>query len=140
MDRSKYPQNWREIRDRIIDRADHRCECRGECGDEHPQDFDQRCNAPDGEVVIRDPRVPAFWRRPCTESAALAAGEWDRSWGKDVKIVLTVAHLDHDPSNSDPENLRAMCQRCHNLYDLPHRRRNALQTRRSHKAAGELVE
>lgn len=27
--------------------------------------------------------------------------------------VLTVDHLDHDPGNSDPANLAALCQRCH---------------------------
>jgi hypothetical protein len=37
------------------------------------------------------------------------------------KVVLTVAHLDHDPENCDPDNLRAWCQRCHNTYDAPHR-------------------
>ena len=37
-------------------------------------------------------------------------------------VVLTVAHLDHRPENCAPENLRAWCQRCHNVYDLPARR------------------
>lgn len=27
--------------------------------------------------------------------------------------VLTVDHLDHDPANCDPDNLIALCQRCH---------------------------
>ena len=36
-------------------------------------------------------------------------------------VVLTVAHLDHQPENCDPANLRAMCQRCHNRYDAPMR-------------------
>lgn len=48
-------------------------------------------------------------------------------------VVLTVAHLDHTPENCDPDNLRAMCQGCHNRYDAPHRaesrRRNAEQAR-----------
>lgn len=35
------------------------------------------------------------------------------------RVVLTVAHLDHDPRNSDPANLRAWCQRCHLMYDAP---------------------
>lgn len=39
-------------------------------------------------------------------------------------VVLTVAHLDHDPRNNDLSNLRAMCQRCHNAYDAPNRLRN----------------
>lgn len=33
------------------------------------------------------------------------------------KVVLTVAHLDHNPTNCDEDNLRAMCQRCHLNYD-----------------------
>lgn len=36
-------------------------------------------------------------------------------------VILTVAHLDHDPRNNAPENLRAWCQRCHNTYDAPAR-------------------
>jgi len=36
-------------------------------------------------------------------------------------VVITVAHLDHNPENCDPENLRAWCQRCHNTYDVRHR-------------------
>jgi len=37
------------------------------------------------------------------------------------KVVLTIAHLDHNPENNDPANLRAWCQRCHNTYDAPTR-------------------
>ena len=39
-----------------------------------------------------------------------------------IKVGLTVAHLDHQPENCDPANLRAWCQRCHNRYDAPMRR------------------
>lgn len=38
------------------------------------------------------------------------------------RVVLTVAHLDHDPTNNDERNLKAMCQRCHNRYDVQHRK------------------
>jgi 5-methylcytosine-specific restriction endonuclease McrA len=38
-----------------------------------------------------------------------------------AKVVLTVAHLDHDPTHNDPANLRALCQKCHNRYDAPMR-------------------
>lgn len=38
------------------------------------------------------------------------------------KVVLTVAHLDHQPENCDRANLRAWCQKCHNVYDGPMRR------------------
>ena len=44
-------------------------------------------------------------------------------------VVLTIAHLDHMPENSDRDNLRAWCQRCHNKYDQPHRQKNAALTR-----------
>jgi 5-methylcytosine-specific restriction endonuclease McrA len=37
------------------------------------------------------------------------------------KIVLTIAHLDHTPENCTRENLRGLCQRCHNRYDAKHR-------------------
>lgn len=53
-------------------------------------------------------------------------------------VVLTVAHLDHQPENCAPSNLRALCQRCHNRYDQKHRQRNAAKTRRTKKQNGEL--
>lgn len=53
-------------------------------------------------------------------------------------VVLTVAHLDHQPEHCEDENLRALCQRCHNRYDQKHRQRNASATRRTKKRNGEL--
>lgn len=55
-----------------------------------------------------------------------------------VRIVLTIAHLDHDPRNCAPENLAAWCQKCHLDYDREHHMRNAAATRRERKAAGNL--
>lgn len=37
------------------------------------------------------------------------------------KVVLTIAHLDHNPKNNSKGNLRAWCQKHHNLYDANHR-------------------
>lgn len=45
------------------------------------------------------------------------------------KVVLTIAHMDHDESHSDPERCRALCQRCHLRWDAPHHARNAAKTR-----------
>jgi hypothetical protein len=56
------------------------------------------------------------------------------------RIVLTVAHLDHQPENCADENLKAMCQRCHLRYDVDHHRRNAARTRRAQKNNRELFE
>ena len=38
---------------------------------------------------------------------------------KKVKVVLTIAHLDHDETNLSvrDERLKAMCQLCHLRYD-----------------------
>ena len=47
-------------------------------------------------------------------------------WGADLdrvritRVVLAAAHVDHDPANSDPSNLKSLCQRCHMIHDRPH--------------------
>jgi hypothetical protein len=46
------------------------------------------------------------------------------------KVVLTIAHMDHDESHADPERCRALCQRCHYKWDAAHRRTNAARSRR----------
>ncbi|WP_332747329.1 hypothetical protein [Sphingomonas sp. ZB1N12] len=37
-------------------------------------------------------------------------------------VVLACAHLDHDPGNNAPANLKALCQRCHMLHDAAEHR------------------
>jgi len=39
------------------------------------------------------------------------------------RVVLTIAHLDHDPENWDvkDERLAALCQKCHLAYDRKER-------------------
>lgn len=55
------------------------------------------------------------------------------------KVVLTIAHLDHDPTNNEPNNLRAWCQRCHVTYDAAHHASTAARTRKRHlERAGQL--
>lgn len=89
--RARYPKDWGDISTRIrFERAAGRCECEGECREDH----DGRCTAAHG--------LP----HPVTSS----------------KVVLTVAHLDHMPENCGDDNLKAMCQKCHNRYDAPTRR------------------
>jgi 5-methylcytosine-specific restriction endonuclease McrA len=46
------------------------------------------------------------------------------------KVILTVAHLDHNPANCADDNLRALCQKCHLTYDAQHHAKNAARTRR----------
>jgi hypothetical protein len=59
---------------------------------------------------------------------------------KQTRVVLATAHLDHDPSNSRPGNLRALCQRCHMLHDRPEHRRRRRITWRSRRALGDLFQ
>ena len=54
-------------------------------------------------------------------------------------VVLTVAHLDHQPENCADENLKALCQRCHNKYDAPKRRQGIKERFRAKCAIRELV-
>jgi hypothetical protein len=55
-----------------------------------------------------------------------------------TKVVLATAHLDHDPSNNRPRNLKAFCQRCHMLHDRDEHRRRRWITLRRRKALGDL--
>lgn len=88
--RARYPKDWKAISKRIrLDRAEGRCECKGECGIEHGAIWGGRCGAMNG--------LP----NPVTGS----------------RTVLTVAHMDHRPEHCEDDNLRAFCQRCHLRYD-----------------------
>ena len=46
-----------------------------------------------------------------------------------IRIILTVAHLNHIPEDCRYENLKAMCQKCHNNYDKEHRKETRKKTR-----------
>jgi len=47
------------------------------------------------------------------------------------RVILTIAHFDHDRTNNDYDNLWAWCQRCHLTHDARHhtqtRRRNRIE-------------
>lgn len=124
-----YPANWREISQRIRARAGGRCECTGECGLHQPKE------TPCHECLLEG---PSFECKHCGGTGRILSGlrrcsEMDgaRASFAEGRIILTVAHLNHDPRDSRPENLLAMCQRCHNRLDVPHRRKNAAATRRA---------
>jgi hypothetical protein len=122
-ERARYPADWKTISLAIRKRAGQRCECVGLCGEgEH----DGRCNAPNGEVIIRLER--GIWRSHEHTGACMV--ERCDSWGgRSVLVILTVAHLNHAPEDCRPENLRALCQRCHLRYDRPHHGATARATR-----------
>jgi len=45
------------------------------------------------------------------------------------KVILTVAHIDHDITNNREDNLAALCQRCHLRHDAKQHTQNAQKTR-----------
>lgn len=130
--RGRYPANWQEIRASILARAGNRCE---------------QCFAVNGDIIAHGIGKDADTYM--TDEAKVFdanngkyLGQWrmsDYECNQDgVKIVLTIAHLDHTPENCDPDNLRAWCQRCHLRYDAKHHAENARRTRHERKAVGDL--
>jgi hypothetical protein len=55
-----------------------------------------------------------------------------------TKVTLATCHLDHDPTNNRPRNLKALCQRCHMLHDKPEHLRRRAVTYRLRWALGDL--
>jgi len=60
----------------------------------------------------------------------------DEEANRAIRVVLTVAHLNHNPKDSRPSNLVAMCQRCHLHYDRELHRWS--RTRTAEKAVGQM--
>ena len=52
----------------------------------------------------------------------------EQAYGTGSKVVLTVAHLTHEPE--DREHVKAMCQGCHLHYDKAHHAETAYRTRK----------
>jgi hypothetical protein len=55
-------------------------------------------------------------------------------------VILSAAHLDHDPSHNLPRNLAALCQRCHLIHDRPHHLLQRRLTYRARLANGDFFE
>ena len=125
---SRYPANWKEISLQIrVERAGNRCEW---------------CGVPNGGEGARDitgefhSRQSIGWMRPDDWDLLFGAGEQPHY----ITIVLTVAHLGvphpdgrpgnkHDKADCRPENLAALCARCHLNFDRPDHLARAAATR-----------
>jgi len=114
---TKYHPDWKDIRRQILDQADNRCEfcdvANGARGFRVGGTFVEA-----GPPVCADPHFP----HRC------------------LTIVLTIAHLDHDVTNNEPSNLRALCQQCHLRWDVEHHQRNAAATRRTKRVLSGQME
>lgn len=135
--KDRYPKNWPEISRRIRDAAGNKCEW---------------CGVPNGELGGRIQGGTWLKAQPTgTDGMRITwPAEGELAWCGDgesvgrarlriVRIVLTVAHLDHTPENCADDNLKSLCQRCHNRYDAPKRRAGILERARAGKAIGDLL-
>jgi hypothetical protein len=90
------------------------------------------CFVGNGQRIFREPSGEP-WSNSQVETHRRALG--NPAWmSRSIRIVLTCAHLNQDPEDNRLINLRALCQRCHNLIDLPYRTLNAAATRAAKKA------
>lgn len=137
--RSLYPADWQEVTRAAKERAGWRCM--------HPN-----CKAQQYDVgywmpgADGDPR----WRRLAgpfktyAEARQSAAEEHFSRFSdgpgdfKIIVIVLTTAHLNHDPTDCRTENLAPMCQRHHLAFDAELHQANAQATRREKSGTLEL--
>lgn len=124
--RKRYPKDWKEISHRIrFERGQGRCECTGECGDDHGTENDNYGFCPPGYAGYPDERCSA------------KHGETHHITGS--KVVLTAAHLNHVVEECGDDNLKGMCQRCHNKMDAPMRRSGIKQRNKEKLAIGNLI-
>ena len=125
MDRSKYPDDWEEISRRIRERDGNRCKF---------------CGVVNGVVGYRLANGEFVQVYDSIDNLDVQADALMLDGVRLIHIVLTVAHWpDPDPMNCADENLRALCQRCHNRLDGPLRRVNAGETRRQKRIdAGQM--
>lgn len=83
-------------------------------------------------------RYPTDWKQVSQRIRERSGGRCERCGAVNYephpitgsKVVLTVAHLDHQPENCEDENLKAMCQRCHLGHDIEHHRQQRIKNRR----------
>ncbi|HSN20087.1 MAG TPA: hypothetical protein VLS49_05385 [Usitatibacter sp.] len=125
--KKRYPKDWPAISQRIRARAGNVCE---------------RCKAPNDTVIFRG---DGLYILPNGETRDDVTGEYltmtrgsELPSGRFVRVVLTVAHLDHTPENCADENLRALCQACHNRYDAPMRAAGRKERREAASPQGKL--
>ena len=128
IDYKKYPPNWlKEIRPRIMKRANNICESVG-CDFRHLEEV----------WAVRHKAKTTGWFRDYEEANKLPKtieSKRNNKTGrvelipnpKKVKVVLTIAHLDHDETNMDitDDRLAAMCQLCHLRYDAKEKYRRS---------------
>lgn len=102
MDKARYPQNWNAIATAIKDKAGWTCEF---CG--------KPCRRQGEKVFAFLCRIDDAWIEKMVDDDS----DEDEVKLKPQRFTLTVAHLDQNPANNAPENLKALCSPCHLQHD-----------------------
>jgi 5-methylcytosine-specific restriction endonuclease McrA len=123
MERSRYPKNWSLLAIAIKDAASWCCQ---QCG--------KPCCKPGEAVTEFEKRLDTRWLTDLV-SFISELGQAEVALYRPKRFLLTVAHLDQDPSNNEPENLKALCAPCHLRYD---RRFQAFNRRTKLERQGQL--
>jgi hypothetical protein len=120
IDYKKYPENWKEIREKVLERDKYCCK---HCGvsqyaigyRNEEKEFVRAC----GNIFFDDLGFGMFEGRRLKAKEGNSFKKQINEWSdeKYIMIVLTIAHLDHDINNNKMDNLAALCQRCHLVYD-----------------------
>lgn len=137
--KSRYPADWPQISERVRNEAGQKCEW---CKAPNGTVIRRAVTSVDGLHVYRHDDWTAHMDGLSADDGETVPGTcWDeQDWGKPVKVVLAVAHMDHQPENCARENLKALCQRCHNKYDAPMRRAGISERAKGKMAVGDLFE
>jgi hypothetical protein len=103
----------------------------------------QSCGRPHGETVrcLPDGRwydtAALTWRNGRGRPARWPDLE-EATRIRHTRVVLAAAHLDHNPANNRPRNLKSLCQRCHLIHDRPHHLASRRITYLLRRALGDL--
>jgi hypothetical protein len=136
IDYRKYHPDWKQIRASILDREQHRCKfCqvpnyayifRGTIKEGPIEPLTEIYQMADGVLFMAEDGYPLFDGIAVAIDVQPLSGDPNQ---KAIKVVLTVAHLDHDITNNEPDNLAALCQKCHLRYDAKHHAKSSKATR-----------
>jgi hypothetical protein len=84
----------------------------------------------DWEEIATRIKDAADWK--CQECGVQCYRPGERNDNR--RFTLTVAHLNHEPADCRPENLKALCSVCHLQYDAKHRKQERLRKRHAGQA------
>jgi hypothetical protein len=115
---------WKEIRERIRKRSGNRCENCGKPNDTIVFTYTWRVRLQwsgrwEYFMVWCPESFQTWWPLVWKTQDGAECNLWNyKGLPRRLRVVLTVAHLDHDHANNSDDNLRCLCCWCHLTHDL----------------------